>query len=163
MIKKFILFGGLISSLFASSIVTETDEIVLKSTAGKNDIMNLDSLFETHGKEEDFNKMSKGKGKKEKEKERKKKPKKPRVSSSSSSSSSEDDRRSNRNNRSFRNLPLTPPTTHAPPLAEPIMRQQDANVDRRYTRHASKEEMTNNNDAITITGPIRRKPITFPN
>lgn len=74
MIKKIFLFGSLItSSLLASShLITNEEEgdVILKSMTGKDDIMNIDTVFNDNNI---LSKVSKGKGK---EKDRKKKPKK---------------------------------------------------------------------------------------
>lgn len=166
MIKKIILFGNLIGSLFASTSMPENateEEVVLKNMTGRDDIMNLDHVFggDQRG---DFNKATTGKGK---DKDRKKKPKKKKESSSSSSSSDEEQqRRSRRDNRS-----APRPVISNPGQNEPVIRQQEVAVGgaaggNRHVRHSSREDVnvrTGDDGVITVDGPIRRKPLIFPN
>lgn len=144
MIKKLFLFGSLITSLLASSLIPGQEEdggVMLKSMTGKDDIMNLDSVFNE--------KAVSGKGK---EKERKKKPKK-----RDSSSSSDEDDKTIRRSRTSRPT-LTNPGT------EQVIRQQEVVVGgggggNRHGRHTSKEDNVEEENVITVTGPIRRKPL----
>lgn len=145
MIKKLFLFGSLLTSLLASSLIPGQqqqvgDDVKLKSMTGKNDIMNIDFVFNE--------KSITGKGK---EKGRKKKPKK--RDSSNSSSNDRTSRRSSSSSRTSR------PPTASKPVNTGLVRQQEVVAGgNRHSRHTSKEDNADEND-ITVTGSIRRKPL----
>lgn len=163
MIKKVILFGTLIGALWASaSIPAEQDEQVVLNNA--SDIMNLEHVF---SKPQDaLLKAATGKGK-DKERKKEKKPKKKKESSSNSSGSEDERRRIRREGRPPR--VGTPKPVNSTP--DQVMRQQEVNVGaaaggNRHSRHSSREEntvRTGDDGSITIDGPIRRKPLIFPN
>lgn len=147
MIKKLLLFGGLIGSSLASPLLEGDEGVILKTMTGKDDIMNMDTLFSDNNI---LNKLSKGKGK---EKDRKKKPKK----RDSSSSSSNEDERNSRRSRASR-----PPIIPVPAANnEQVMRQQELVTGGRNSRHTSKDDggIEGEDNVITVTGPIRRKPL----
>ena len=154
MIKKIFLFGSLITSLLASTLITneveEKGDVILKNMTGKDDIMNIETVFHDNNV---LSKVAKGKGK---EKDRKKKPKK--RDSSSSSSSEEERERNSRRSRTSR-----PPIIPNPGQSanEPVMRQQEVVTGGRNSRHTSKEDNATEGEdnVITVTGPIRRKPL----
>lgn len=153
MIKKLLLFVSLITSLLASSCHEnngQEENDLLKSMTGKDDIMNIETVFDP------LNKVSNGKGK---DKDRKKKPKK---HESSSSSSSDDDRTtSHRRSRASR-PPIVPISPKPSASNEQVMRRQEV-VGSRHSRHTSKEDNAGEDNVITVTGPIRRKPLIYKN
>lgn len=139
--KKIFLISGLITSLLASANIPNEG----------NEIMNLDSVFESNF--HDLLKTMTGKGKQDKKKDKERKP---------SHSEVEEDRNTGRSS-------LRPPLAPAPPQIEPVMRAHDLNSGSRHnSRHPSQEEggtvtATKYDDGvITVEGPIRRKPLFYP-
>ena len=157
---------GLVGNLVASAAIPEEH---LKSTSGgitvrdgkggrSGDITNLSAIFPTEDdKDEKVLKAARGKnGKDKKDKKKKKK----HRSSSSSSSSSDDGKgkgRKGQERQSGGRSAVPPPQNPA----EERVRQQEVN--RASNRHISREENEVGSDGvITVRGPIRRKPLLFP-
>lgn len=137
--KGIILLTGLITSLLASANIPNE----------RNEIMNLDSVFESNL--HDLHKTTSGKGKKDKKRDKDRKPE-----------HSED--------RNAARTSSRPPLAPAPPQTEPVMRARDLNSGSRHNsrHHPSQEEggtvpaPKHDDGVITVEGPIRRKPLIYP-
>lgn len=142
------LFAAVLNVAAGSSIINEEESLDLEGCKLKsmqemysgrgpsNDIMNLESVFERYEDNGKGLKNMTGKSKGDKKKKKKK---------HHSSSSSDDEK--------------TPSVTIRPSrdggtVAPPAVRQQDAKAP------AAPEY---NDGSITVNGPIRRKPLIFPN
>ena len=147
----FLLVVGLLGNLVASSSIPEEEllkNINVHDEVKRTDIANLDFVFAAG----EGLALKSGHGKDKKERKERKKDKKSKKPSSGEADDGKgrasDDRRTNR-------------LVGAPD--DQIIRQQDALAGKQTNRHISREETAAiNEEAITVRGPIRRKPLIFP-
>lgn len=146
-----LLATSLISTILASSLPM-SDSKMLKSferTDFSDEIMNLDMVF---GQPSDEKSMKGKGGDKEDKKKKKKKDKKHRRHHSSTTSSSGDDE-----------ISTSKPVAPAPPPARQSRDTPDNVVRQQGTAAPAPKEPEHRDGSITVDGPIRRKPLIFPN
>ena len=162
----FLLVIGFLGNLVSSSSLTNEEQ--LKSGGGGGitvqdgnrrrggDIMNLDFLFQN----EDKNVLKSANGKHGKDKKEKEKKKKKKHHSSSDS----DDGKGKKTEERHSGRTVLPPTPIATTVEDQRIHQQEIAIGRHSNRHISREETdVRDDEAITVRGPIRRKPLIFPN